>query len=252
MVLGGAAGPLHAFELTVSPARIEVRVEPGQVTEGVIQVRGRFDRPAKIRVTAGDWSLKPNGDFAFANPQADRSLAGWLRFTPAEFTLGDRPQAVRYRLQAPAGIVGGYWGVIYFESVLPKTSAEKGTVGVLTVGRLAATVYAETGRGAVRDGKITGVEARWSGGRLAMNALFTNLGNVQVRLTGRFEVQEPNTRKVVLRAAFDDLPVLPGGRREISSVWQGRLAPGSYVLLARVDYGGRNPAVGQFVLKIAK
>ncbi|MGQ9498729.1 MAG: hypothetical protein ACUVSP_10725 [Desulfotomaculales bacterium] len=85
-----------------------------------------------------------------------------------------------------------------------------------------------------------------------MGATFANLGNVLVRLQGRFEVKDARTGKLVTKVDFADLAVLPGGTREIAAEWSGKLDPGTYVAIAIVDYGGRNLVAGQRTFKVGK
>lgn len=252
---GLIVGPLRAYELMVSPARLEMQIQPGKVVEGAFEVRGSFDQPTRIRVNIGDWGLSPNGEIKLLPlGQYARSLASWLSVAPAEFLLSQgRTQTVHYRLKPPADITGGYWGVLYFQNVPQMVEASKGTVGVVTVGRVATVIYAATERGAVRAGRITAVTAAWSGGELTMKAIFENPGNLMLRLKGRFEIKDPVANKVLAKVPFEDLPVLPGGTREVAAEWQGELVPGNYLVLALIDFGGANVVGGQSrVFKVTK
>ncbi len=244
--------PVQAFQFSISPARIDLLVEPGQTAEGAIQIGGSFQEPVRIRAFVGDWSLRPNGDIIYQNPLRDRSLAGWISLYPVEFLLADgKPQTVRYRLKVPQDITGGYWGVIFFQTVLPETGQVKGTVGLRTVGRLATAIYAATSRGAVCDGRIKSVTASWADKSLDMGLTFENRGNIRIALKGRFEVRSSDG-KVVLTESFEDQIVLPQSVREIRAERPGDLAPGNYLLVALVDYGGRNAIAGQKVFKAGR
>ncbi|MCL6614854.1 MAG: hypothetical protein K6U03_09630, partial [Firmicutes bacterium] len=171
LMWGGLVGPLHAFELTVSPSRLDLVIEPNEVQEGAIQVGGRFDRPTRVRLRVGDWEMDQEGQLIFDQPGRNpRSLAKWLYVAPVEFVLGkDRVQTVRYRLQVPKEITGGYWGALFVETV-PETPQLGGgaNVGIGISARLAVLIYAETKRGAARDGRVSEVRARWADGCLYM------------------------------------------------------------------------------------
>ena len=249
----GFVSPMRAMELTVSPPRIELNVEPGKPVEGTILLSGSFPTAAVIRVTYGDWSLKPNGDFIFFERPGlqSRSLLGWLEVSPGKFTMsGKQMQTVRYRLRPPEDITGGYWGMIFLQGDPKPVTAGQGSVGVNIVGRLAVIVYAQTQRGAIVDGKIKGVTAKWAEGSLAMTANFVNLGNVMLRLKGRFEIRDAASGKTVDKVNFENLPVLPDGNRIIAMTEKERLAPGAYALVAVVDYGGKSNVAGQCSFKI--
>lgn len=242
-----------ALELSVSPPRLMLAVEPGNTTETVIRLSGRFARPTRIRASIGDWGLLPSGATYFepagSNP---RSLAGWLSISPDEFILETgKIQTVRVRLEAPAGIAGGYWGVVFFQNLPEAPPAGRGMAAITTVARITTTVYAETATGAARQGKVTGVTARWTPqGELVMSTLFRNTGNVLVFLKGRFEIRDASG-KTLAQMPFDtDLRVLPGAEREVTAAWQGKLKSGHYVLLALADYGARNVVAGQCSFKV--
>ncbi|NLG83178.1 MAG: hypothetical protein GX493_00920 [Firmicutes bacterium] len=255
ILLSGWLNPLNALELTVSPVRIELRLLPEKPVEGTVLISSRSDEEVKVRVSVGDWTLRPDGQVEFLPAgQQPRSLNRWITVYPLEFTVGrGKGQHVRYRVKPPAEITGTYWGMLFFTTVPPTAGgAEKG-VSISTASRIAVPIYATTERGGARDGRVTGVKANWVGekGLLKLGATFANLGNTLVRLKGRFEVKEALRDKLVAKVDFEDLAVLPGGTREILAEWTGKLDPGIYVVVALVDYGGRNLVAGQKTFKVA-
>ncbi|MGQ9498730.1 MAG: hypothetical protein ACUVSP_10730 [Desulfotomaculales bacterium] len=114
-LLSGWFNPLNSLELTVSPVLIELRVVPEKTVEGTILVSSRGDKEIRIRASAGDWTLRPNGEVEFLPAgQQPRSLNRWLTVYPLEFTVGrGKGQNVRYRLKPPAEITGTYWGMLF-------------------------------------------------------------------------------------------------------------------------------------------
>ena len=108
LFLSGWFSPLNALKLTVSPIRIEHRVVPEKVVEGTVLVSSHGDEEVRVRVSAGDWALRPNGDIEFLPAgRQPRSLNRWLTVYPVEFTVGrGRAQTVRYRLKPPGEITG--------------------------------------------------------------------------------------------------------------------------------------------------
>lgn len=253
IALSGLIGPLSANELTVSPPRIELTVEPGRTIEDNIMVTGRFAQPTRIRIRAADYSLRENGDFRLEAPGAQpRSLAKWLSVSPAEFVLaGNRAQRVNYRLKFPAEIAGGYWGAVLVESLPPAPDLQDAKVGVTVAARVAVILYAKTARGGVLDGRVTDVSAQWRPeGRLDLAATFVNDGNLMARIKGRFEIRSAAENKTLAKIPFEDLPVLPGGTRRLTAQRPGRLDPGNYLVLVMVDFGGRHIVAGQRLVKV--
>jgi hypothetical protein len=72
---------------------------------------------------------------------------------------------------------------------------------------------------------------------------FHNTGNAHVYLSGRVEIKQGNT--IVDRVTFPPtLLVERGGTRVIDAIGK-KLPPGSYSVVALVDYGGPNLVAGQ-------
>ena len=254
MLVGGLNSPLQAFTLTISPSRLEYQVEPGQMVESTVKVTGVFDQPTRIRVRASDWLLDADGGLSLRPVgQQSRSLARWITVAPAEFVLGTgKVQAVRCRLQVPADITGCYWGALIFQTI-PNINADQGAVGIIPSAGVSTIVLAETRRGAVYDGRISEVAANWSDGLLAMSVTFANQGTMMVRLKGRFEIRDKSSAMLAkIPFTQSDIKVLPDSTRRIRGDWKGTLKSGNYVLLAIVDFGGKNVIAGQRSFKVAE
>ncbi len=246
-------GPLYAFQLMVSPPTVELAVQPGKIIDGSLVVSGQFDRPTRIRATAGCWHLSRDGNVAFIDGQTvePRSLAGWLMVAPAEFTLSDqRAQLVRYRLKVPDDITGGYWGALFFQNVRESPSSTKGTAALNIVGRVAVLFQVQTQSGAIRDGVLVNLIGSWSKEGLMLWTTFENRGNLIVKARGRFELIVPKTGKTAARIPIAEALVLPGGVRDLTAKYTGTLAPGTYLVRAVVDYGNPRAVAAQRVIKV--
>jgi len=231
---------------------LEFPVEPGRTIEGSIAVSGDDEEPLRVRVNVGDMQMDRRGELSFPEPgRTERSLAKWLTVTPNEFVLSrGKRQMVRYRLQVPREAVGSYWGIVFFQTV-PTETISKGKVGILTAARLTTMVFASTTSGGTRDGRIVDTTVQiLPGGKLKMGLTFENLGNLLVHIKGRYEIRDAKSGKVAAKIPLDERIVLPGTAREFTQEWQGKLPPGSYLLLGIADFGGKNVVAGQRAFKI--
>ena len=237
---GGLNTPRGAFSLAVSPTSLQLTVQPGRTVKGTILVTGETDRPLRITSSVGDWNLDPKGSLLFlAAGRLQRSLAAWLKLSPAQFTLSrGRPQVIRYQLSVPAGVAGSYWGVLFFQTE-PLGGIPAGATGIRTAARLTTMMYMHTERGGTISGKIDGLGAKYRpNGQLDLRADLRNLGTLIFKPGGWFELQEQQSGKIAAKAAVEPVTVLPGGNREIIGAWRGKLAPGKYVPVLHLRQGG--------------
>ena len=237
---GGLNTPRGAFSLAVSPASLQLTVQPGRTVKGTILVTGETDRPLRITSSVGDWNLDPKGSLLFlAAGRLQRSLAAWLKLSPAQFTLSrGRPQVIRYQLSVPAGVAGSYWGVLFFQTE-PLGGIPAGATGIRTAARLTTMIYTHTERGGTIGGEIDGLGARYRpNGQLDLLADLRNLGTLIFKPGGWIELQEQQSGKIAAKAAVEPVTVLPGGNREIIGAWRGKLAPGKYVPVLHLRQGG--------------
>lgn len=251
-IASGLSSPLHAYRLGISPARLRLTVEPGKAIEGAVTINGDFSAPTRIRVTAGDWGLTPTGQLFYPEPgRVGRSLAGWLTVSPPEFTMGpNKTQIVRYRLQAPKEIGGTYWGALFFSNIAMPAGRSSSGVGLRTAARVALLIDATTVRGGISEGRITGMHSGTAQGRIVLRADFANTGNTLLRVKGRFEVKDLKTNRIAAKIPVAEAPVLPGDTRQLSAECPADLAPGAYLGMAILDYGGRNVVAGQRAFKV--
>jgi len=72
---------------------------------------------------------------------------------------------------------------------------------------------------------------------------FHNTGNAHVYLSGRVEVKQGST--IVDRVAFPQSLLVERGGKSVIDALGKKLPPGSYSVVALVDYGGPNLVAGQ-------
>src|SRR5688572_29669066 len=81
--------PAYAQGFTVSFGTFEYSLAPGESVSGSIHVTNQVDQTLAVKVYLGDLVRNPNGsneyDFDEEMGHEQRSLASWLRVSPAQF-----------------------------------------------------------------------------------------------------------------------------------------------------------------------
>jgi hypothetical protein len=255
----GLAPPSARF--VSAPMELHLTTAAGNRVQASVEVTNTSTQPLALKLYLGDSRLEADGRETELLPgENPRSCARWtvLRDQFLELAPGESKPA-RLDLEVPAGSEGSYWTKVYIEEVsTPQRSvrdmgARKYTVfmkqrlgirlfeDVAGTGRLDATVSEV----AVREvtpgvpGAVVGV---------------ANPGTLIARCTGKIEVR--NTAGTVVATvplgSRGEFWVYPGSRRDLSAVAPGPLAPGTYTVLAIVDFGGDHLVAGDAVYRTAE
>ena len=241
-VLGLAlAAPSSAdISVDVSPAKYELQTQPGKQETFPITVRNTSDSPVHIVASLSDYVLGPTGNYAFGPPgKSPFSLSKTITINPREFDLepGSFTQ-VRFSVEVPSNAAGEYSNLVFFTTRPPR----KG-VGLSIVERIASKIYVMIPESTRIGGEIDDVKAQSLGDGQHYLVDFHNTGNAHVYLSGRVEIKQGGV--VVDRVAFPQgMLVERSGKRLIDAVGK-KLSPGSYSVVALVDYGGPNLVAGQ-------
>jgi P pilus assembly chaperone PapD len=228
------------ISVDVSPAKYELQTQPGKQETFPITVRNTSGAPVHIVASLSDYAVGPTGNYAFAAPgKSPYSLSKDISINPREFDLepGSFTQ-VRFSVDVPAGASGEYSNLVFFTT----RPTRKGG-GLSIVERIASKVYVMIPESTHIGGEIDDVKAQSLGDGQHYIVDFRNTGNAHVYLSGRVEVKQGGT--VVDRIAFPQgMLVERSGKRLIDAVGK-KLSPGSYSVVAMVDYGGPNLVAGQ-------
>ncbi len=188
-----------------------------------------LDREEPLSVSLRSFTLTPRGDVV---ESPERNLCPHLTVVPTAFTLPPRGTAeVRLSLKAPPGAEGTLACLVVFTAGPRPTTL--GGLRLSASPSLGLTVYL-TLRGTERPA----LRARVGGEGKALPLLLENPGNVLERLTGEARVFDGEGREVA-RLPLAELPVFPGGYRELSLEPEEPLPPGRYrvVLILESAYG---------------
>ena len=228
------------LSVDVSPAKYELQTQPGKQETFPITVRNTSNATMHIVASLSDYVLGPTGNYAFAPPgKSPYSLSKQITINPREFDL--EPGAftqVRFSVDVPANASGEYNNLVFFTT----RPTRKGG-GLSIVERIASKVYVMIPETTHISGDVDDVKAQSLDDGQHYLVGFRNTGNAHVYLSGRVEIKQGGT--VVERIAFPQgLLVERAGKRLIDAAGK-KLAPGSYSVVALVDYGGPNLVAGQ-------
>lgn len=228
-----------AAQFSVQPVIVELAA--GDTAAAVVvEVRNEDSRPLQLRAYAADFEQPEGGGHIFFEPGTHpRSCADRLRFYPDGVTLApDETGEIRVLMER---VDSTCWSVLFVES------AARAQAGLSIAQRIGVKVYGLPAR-TVTDGEIRAVDVVRDSTR-AVLAHFANQGTRPVRPEGEIEVRtlEGEVVAVVPVPAFS---VLPDRVRRTRVELDIELAPGTYVLVPILDFGGEYLAGGQAIMDV--
>ncbi|PIQ84005.1 MAG: hypothetical protein COV75_04375 [Candidatus Omnitrophica bacterium CG11_big_fil_rev_8_21_14_0_20_63_9] len=228
-----------AFSFSVEPSRIELSIPAGKQRGKTVRINNRSDKPIHIKAYVNDVIFLPDGTNDFPEPGSTAwSAAKWVKVIPSEFDIpAGGVQEARVSVQLPEGASGGYYAMVFFET-LP-TYTEKGLGVNFRIGALTQITVPKT---EVYQAKIANL--RVLSASSALVELF-NDSNVLIRPSGRIKILDAREKRIA-QVEFNPqrLGVLPKSVRQFS-VELEPLPPGTYRLRAEIDYGTRYLLVGE-------
>lgn len=240
--LGGVA-------LEVNLLEVNLAVASGGRYEFSFVVRNELTIPERLGLYTGDWDRDEWGENRFYPPGTlPRSLAPWITVGPAAFVLGPgEAREIRGLVTVPPGVTAGtYWGIVFVHG--EPRPVEYGGTTVMVAKRIGIKVYATVGnprpQGTVRKIEVRGLNPLW----VALE--FANSGLVHIReVRAEVQVYDAQGRELVRVEALP-VPSLPGSVRWIVGETDLRPAVGTYVVVARVDFGGDEVLGAQATVRV--
>ena len=239
LLLPGSAGAGFSVEMT--PARLELKADPGKTIRAAIKLRTRGRGSQKVEVTTGYFGLNDDGAPLFDPPKgAPQSAAAWITLNQTGFTIHPRQEKIlRLEIAVPPQTTpGGYRAALYLAPLAAETKSKEGGATVFMQGRLALLIYVTVG-GARPDGQIKVWEWRRipPGKQDSLACQVINQGNAHLRLAG--VVQVVNAQGEKYDAIVPGAPVLPGQRTWVPLDFPEKApSPGSAVTITgAIDLG---------------
>jgi hypothetical protein len=222
-------------------------VKPGEVIGGAIKIANSGNSPVGVRIYFEDFRYKEPFDGAkeFLPPGTlPDSCAQWLSYSPQDVTLSPfKKQDVAYSFKVPAGVKeGGYYGVLFFETILSKAGGKTIGGGIST--RVGCLFFLET----ETKSKKTNIEAvKINKGKLGAN--FITQSNAVVIAKGTYYIMSDDGATVVARGKIDELylPLQSSAPFSITLPVKN-VADGKYILGMTFDLGDNDSLVKEVEL----
>ena len=228
-------------QFSVQPVIMEMATGDTTATS-VVYVRNESDAPIQVRFYAADFNQNRAGEHQFMEPGANpRSCVEHLQFYPDGGTLGPGEiQEVRVLMEP---LDSTCWSMLFVES------GGRSASGLSIAQRIGVKVYGVSTR-EVPEGEIRSVRVEEADSARSVVVEFANLGGGPLRPEGEIEIRtlDGDVVEVILVRPFS---VLPERTRETRIPLDGvDLAPGTYVVVPILDFGGEYLAGGQAVLEV--
>jgi P pilus assembly chaperone PapD len=225
--------------IIVNPIRVDHQVKAGTNETNVIQIRNEGTEPIRIAVHAEDWTMDRKGNVTFSQAGGDAgSCAGWLQLNPVDFRLDPgQNRQIRYSLSVPAEAKeGGYRAAIALEGTpLPQEGVAKKRMTLN--GRIAVMAYATVGNPEIRA-QLQDFQVTAGNKGLSFKMTLANQGDVHFRIKKSWITIKKSNGEEVCRVEVPDIPVLPGGARELEFKKEDLDLPkGTYLAEAVLDVG---------------
>ncbi len=235
-----------AFALNISPPSYQTTALPGSSVTGKITIQNTADKATGIMLYTQDWLYKEDGSKAFyAAGTTPLSCAKWIRIFPQKFQVEENSaMTAQFTINVPEDAHGGYYAVIFSESVpVGGTDAEEGMM-IKFAGRLGTIVYLDVEGTVDRKAEVETltVSAPQSNDPLKMELSLKNTGNVYVVAHGTLNIIDEDGT-VFGKESFGPMNTLPGDTRPVTAEWLGELEEGEYDVVVTLDIGADEPIV---------
>lgn len=249
-----ASGASHAFSVNLDPPSLWLNVKPGGSASGTIQLENRGDDVIEVKAYTEDWlyakdrskTFKPAGSLPY-------SCSNWITVYPSDFTLDPgRAVEVKYSVNVPSTASGGYYSVIFFESILePEEGAKKSNVTFAS--RVGTIVYLDAAGTTNRSASIRNFTVQEPDNQRPMFATITirNDGNALITPEGNIIITDSGAN-LYATMKLKNIYVLPGESVDVRREWRGVLREGEYDAIATLDFGGKEPVSAQSKLYISR
>jgi len=236
MHLGNAVPDKSA--LGVSPAIIELVLEPGGVKEKSITVFNVTNFPLPVKGSAESFFVVEDVEQE-ARDIFDVSL--WITIEPADFILQPQEKKeIQITIDVPGEAEpGGHYASLYFQPLIPEQVLSPQTAFLTArVGALGFFVV----RGEITEkASLESLEVKKfrQFGPVDFKAPIVNQGNVHILPSGELTVTDILGREVK-KIKLTPTAVLPRTTKKLEATWDKKFLLGKFKVQAKVSYGSEN------------
>jgi hypothetical protein len=205
--------------LGIDPAKQEIDIDAGKVSEGSFKVISTWSAPLKVRVYAEPLPLSENGAPDKEAETMRTQIARWVAFDTDELTIPAGGQVeVPYRVSVPEDIPdGGQYAVLFVEEAEPRGE------GVNVISRVGMLLYAHPLGRTRESGEVLSADLGgfWRlHGPVTTSAETLNSGNVDAEFTAELSVRDRLSGRALYRSDAAPVVLLPGARGELTASWE--------------------------------
>ena len=250
-------------QLLVDPLEVTLITAGNNRVSASFSLSNTTDAPVQATITRQDWDRVENGDNRFlAAGTSGTSCGAMLSASPLSIRIDPHTsRIVRLGAQNAAALSKECWDIFFVEEV-PQRASVKGN-SLQYIFRTGVKVYVAP-PGLARDGAVENMAvedvpvtpaASTTPAKLSVSAApaatkrqisirFHNTGNMHLLAKGRLEFRGLDNT-LAMQVPIAEFPTLPGSTRKVMVDVPSGLAPGDYVVLALVDFGGPELVAGQ-------
>ena len=231
---------VEAATLRINPTKIRLSLPPGESRSGVIEVENPSNETIVVKAYLQDWvytSLHDGTKEFFPSQTTALSAAEWIRTSLSEFVIpAYGKQSINYTVKVPPKVEGGYFAVLFFESLLSGGSVRE-TQGLGVMVRIGALFYIEPQNTIKHLAEISNLNVqKKSQGLLEISLDFKNTGNIDITAQGTFHIMD-KTGMILARGDFNDIYTLPQESAKLQGAWKEALPKGEFDLVITLDIG---------------
>lgn len=227
----------ESLVLTISPIKIELKVNKGQILSQRIKIMSNLN--TQLIVYTQDWQPQgAEGQVQFLTEKTLTSASSWLSISPKKFYLkANQPKEVKVSIQVPKDIYpGSYYTAVMFQPVLTQN---KGVIQV--VGRVGTLILLTVKGQVIEKGKIISFKTikkfNWKT-PVDFEILFKNTGTVYYKPSGKISIYLGDKKIDEIEIKGEN--ALPNYERKMKAQWNKNVWLGKFTAQLDLKYGLKN------------
>jgi P pilus assembly chaperone PapD len=267
-VIGLVFSQRASAQLLVDPLEVTLITSGANRVSGSFSLSNSTDKPVQATITRQDWDRAENGDNRFlAAGTSGKSCGEMVTVSPLSIRIEPHSsRIIRLGVQNAAALSKECWDIFFVEEV-PQRASVRGN-SLQYIFRTGVKVYVAP-PGLTRDGAVEGmavedVVAPAKGSsttpskpasitsattKKQISVRFHNTGGTHLLGKGRLEFRRLDN-SLATQVPIAEFPTLPGATRKVLVDVPSELAPGDYVVLALIDFGGAELVAGQIDFQV--
>ena len=240
---------LNETNITFSPIKFDLNVDPGQTSTHQVVIENKGAEPLTYFVNVADIeTINENGDAVFSEAPLNSkySIAGWIRAPKTQVTIDPgSSEAFSFSIAVPKDAEpGGHFGAVFITTTPPTQT--NGT-GSRVIARTGPVVLVRVAGDAVESLSIESLKTDnsiYENGPVSIEARLRNAGSVHLTPAGDIVVRNMFGNEVS-RESFNTsaLSVLPNSVRKFVGKFSPEFGFGKYTVELIASYGLKNEIV---------